>query len=385
MKDTYRDIETKLVHAAEPRLNSTVVLPIYQTAMQLTPQGTDEEYDDIKYLRLNNSPNHEVLGQKLAALENAEAGLVTASGMAAISTALIAYLKAGDHVLAQDCLYGGTHELITRDLPALGVEYDFIDGADPSSWESKRKPNTKVLYVETISNPLMGVTDLEAAAAFAKKHGLVSMTDNTFASPINFRPSEWGFDLSLHSCTKYINGHSDLVAGAVIGRADLVEGVRRKLNILGGTLDPHACFLLHRGMKTLGVRIRQQGQTALAIARFLEEHPKVVAVNYPGLESNREHARAAKFFESSSGMLSFELDGGREAAERFMRRVQIPLVAPSLGGLETLLTRPAGTSHSGLRPEEREAVGIRDGLVRMSVGIESTDELIDDLRQALEG
>jgi cystathionine beta-lyase/cystathionine gamma-synthase len=383
MTDKYREIETKLVHAGEPRLNDTVVLPIFQTAMQLTPLDGKEEYNDIKYLRLNNSPNHEALGQKLAALENAEAGLVAASGMAALSTSLLTILDKGDHFLAQDCLYGGTHELITRDFPRWGIEYDFIDGADPASWEARLKPNTKAIYVEAISNPLMGVTDLEAAAAFAKAHGLVSLIDNTFASPVNFRPFEWGFDLSLHSCSKYMNGHSDIVAGAVIG-GDWVEKVRHKLNLLGGSLDPHACFLLHRGVKTLALRVRAQCANALAIARFLDEHPAVARVNYPGLESNPEHARAAKHFDGYGGMLSYELAGGLQAAETLIRTVKIPLIAPSLGGMESLLTRPAGTSHSGLTPEERKKIGIADGLIRMSVGIESADEIIDDLRRGLE-
>jgi cystathionine beta-lyase/cystathionine gamma-synthase len=385
MKDKYRDIETRVVHSAEPRLHATVVLPIFQTAMHLTPRGGEEAYNDIKYLRLSNSPNHEVLGEKLAALENAEAGLVAASGMAAISTALLTVLENGDHLLAQDCLYGGTHELVTRDLPALGIEYDFIDGTNPSSWEAKVRPSTKAVYVESISNPLMGVSDLEAVVAFAKRHGLVSLIDNTFASPINFRPVEWGFDLSLHSATKYLNGHADVVAGVVIGSEELVERVRHKMNLFGGSLDPHACFLLQRGIKTLALRVRQHNLSALQIARFLEEHPAIVRVNYPGLESSSEHARASKLFDGYGGMLSFELGGGRDAAERFMGRVTIALIAPSLGGVESLLTRPAGTSHSGLRPDEREAIGIRDGLVRMSVGIESTDELIDDLRAALAG
>jgi cystathionine beta-lyase/cystathionine gamma-synthase len=241
-----------------------------------------------------------------------------------------------------------------------------------------------VIYVESISNPLMGVSDLAAAAEFAKAHELVSMVDNTFASPVNFRPAEWGFDISLHSCTKYMNGHSDLVAGAVIGGAESVERVRHKLNLLGASLDPHACFLLHRGVKTLGVRMRQQNENALAIATFLEKHAAVARVNYPGLESNPEHERAARFFDGASGMLSFELAGGLEAAQRLIERVQIPLIAPSLGGLETLITRPAGTSHSGLTPEERERIGITDGLVRMSVGIESADELVHDLAVGLE-
>jgi cystathionine beta-lyase/cystathionine gamma-synthase len=385
MTDKYREIETKLIHAGEPRLNDTVVLPIFQTAMQLTPREGKEEYDDIKYLRLNNSPNHEVLGRKLASLENAEAGLVTASGMAAITTSLLTVLKQGDHLLAQDCLYGGTHEFVTRDLPALGIEHDFIDGADPASWSDKIKTNTRAIYVESISNPLMGVTDLAAAVEFARANDLVSLVDNTFASPVNFRPPEWGFDYSLHSCTKYMNGHSDIVAGAVIGTRQRVENVRRKLNLLGGSLDPHACFLLQRGMKTLALRIRQQNANALRIARFLEEHPAVAAVNYPGLESNPEHARASRFFDGYGGMLSFELAGGLDAARRLMNTVSIPLIAPSLGSVETLMTRPAGTSHSGLTPEEREAIGIRDGLVRMSVGIESGEELVEDLRRGLDG
>jgi cystathionine beta-lyase/cystathionine gamma-synthase len=384
MTQKYRQIETKLVHAGEPRLNDTVVLPIFQTAMQLTPREGKEEYDDIKYLRLNNSPNHEALGQKFAALENAEAGLVAASGMAAISTSLLTVLGQGDHLLAQDCLYGGTHELITRDFPRLGIEHDFINGADPASWEGKLKPNTKAIYVEAISNPLMEVPNLEMAANFAKTHGLVSLIDNTFTSPVNFRPFEWGFDLSLHSCSKYMNGHSDIVAGAVIG-GEWVERVRHKLNLLGGSLDTHACFLLHRGVKTLALRVRAQCANALEIARFLDEHPAVTRVNYPGLENNPEHARAAKFFDGFGGMLSFELAAGMDAADKLLKTVKIPLIAPSLGGIESLLTRPAGTSHSGLTPEEREEIGIRDGLIRMSVGIEAADDIIDDLRRGLEG
>jgi len=385
MKSKYKDIDTKLVHAGEPRLNNAVVVPIFQTAMELTPMSVDEDYNDIKYARLSNTPNHDALAAKLSALENAEGALVTASGMAAISTSLITVLGRGDHLLAQDCLYGGTHSLVTRDLPALGIEIDFIDGADPSSWEAKVKPNTKAIYVESISNPLMGVTDLEAAVALARKHNLVSLIDNTFASPVNFRPAEWGFDISLHSATKYLNGHADVIAGAVIGKADLVERVRHKLNHFGGSLDPHACFLLHRGLKTLGLRIRKQGENALTIARFLEEHPAVERVNYPGLPSSPDHERASKYFDGFGGMLSFEVSGGREAAERVLRAAKIALVAPSLGVLESLLTRPAGTSHAGLRPEEREAIGIRDGLVRMSVGIESADDLIDDLRRGIDG
>ncbi len=378
-------IETKVVRAGEPdpRHDGAIVMPIYQTAMFET-RGDEGDYHDIRYTRLNNTPNHIVLHAKLAALENAEAALVTASGMAAISTALLTVLSQGDHLLIQDVLYGGTHTFVTHDFESMGIEYDLVDGADPASWKAKLRSNTRAIYVESIANPLMSVSDLSAAARFAKEHGLVSMVDNTFASPVNFRPAEWGFDLSLHSATKYLNGHNDIIAGAVIGRADLVEQVRLKLNHLGGSLDPHACYLLHRGIKTLALRVHHQNVSALAIARFLEEHEAVDRVNYPGLVGNASHERAADFFDGFGGMLSFDLKGGVKAAERLFDRAELPIVAPSLGGVDTLFTRPALTSHRGLSDEERAKAGIGDGLVRMSVGIEATEDLIDDLSRALE-
>ena len=381
----YKCIDTKLVHAGEPepRILGAVSMPIFQSAMFEYAGETD--YHDLKYIRLNNTPNHVALHEKLAALENAEAALVAASGMAAISTALLTVLSAGDHLLAQDCLYGGTHDLLTRDFAGFGLSYDFIDGDDPDSWKRKLRPNTKAIYVEAISNPLMQVADLGAVVRFAKEHGLVSLIDNTFASPMNFRPPEWGFDLSLHSCTKYLNGHSDIVAGAVIGSAPWIERVKRKLDHLGGSLDPHACFLLHRGMKTLAVRVRHQNESALRIARFLVKHPQVARVNYPGLDDHPAHRRACELFNGFGGMLSLELKGGVEAAQAFLHKAQLPLLAPSLGGVETLLTRPATTSHSGMSPADRLRVGITDGLIRVSVGIEATEELIEDFEQALGG
>lgn len=384
MTKRYESLETKLIHAGEPKplIAGAVTLPIFQSSTyEYAGQGS---YHDLKYIRLNNTPNHIALHQKLAALENAEDAVVTASGMAAISTALLALLSSGDHLLAQDCLYGGTHDLITKDLPDLGISYDFIDGNDPASWESKLRPNTRAVFVEAMTNPLLGVADLKTAAAFAKGHNLFSIIDNTFTSPVNFRPAEWGFDLSIHSCSKYLNGHSDIVAGAVIGRRDLIEKITHKLNHLGGTLDPHACFLLHRGVKTLAVRMLQHNQSALRIAQFLEQHEAVETVNYPGLETHPEHRRALDLFDGFSGMLSFELKGGAEAAERFLERVTLPIVAPSLGGIETLITRPVTTSHSGMSPEDRERLGITDGLIRLSVGIESTEDLIEDFMQALQ-
>ena len=382
---TFKRIETKLIHSGEPepRILGAVSLPIFQTAM--FEYAGEESYHDIRYIRLNNSPNHLALHQKLAAIENAEAALVAASGMAAITTTLLTVLTAGDHLLAQDCLYGGTHDFLTTDFAGFGLEFDFINGDDPGSWKSKLRPNTKAIYVEAMSNPLLQVSDLKAASAFANENGLVSLIDNTFASPINFRPAEWGFDVSLHSCTKYLNGHSDIVGGACIGRAHLIEKITHKLNHLGGSMDPHAAFLLYRGMKTLALRVRWQNESAMKIARFLEEHSAIATVNYPGLESHSGHQRARDLFDGFSGMLSFEIKGGVDAAERFMQRARLPIVAPSLGGVETLVTRPATTSHSGMSPEDRNRLGITDSLIRMSVGIEATEEIIEDLDQALRG
>lgn len=385
MKKPCKRIETKLIHSGEPepRIEGAVAMPIFQSAM--FEYAGESSYHDIKYIRLNNTPNHRVLHEKLAALENAEAALVTASGMAAITSTLLALMSAGDHLLIQNCLYGGTHDFITQDFASFGLAYDFIDADKPDSWVEKLRPGTKAIYVETMSNPLLEVGDLEAVADFAKRHKLVSIIDNTFASPVNFRPSEIGFDLSLHSCTKYLNGHSDIVGGACIGRAELVERVTHKVNHLGGSMDPHAAFLLHRGMKTLAVRVRYQNESALRIARFFEAHPAARRVNYPGLESHPRHQRARNLFDGFSGMLSFELDGGVEAAARFMKRTTLPVIAPSLGGVETLLTRPATTSHSGMSREDRERLGVTDGLIRLSVGLEATDELIEDFEYALKG
>lgn len=384
MVRNYKRIETRLIHAGEPEplISGAVSMPIFQSStFEYTGQNS---YDDIRYIRLNNTPNHIALHQKLAALENAEAAVVTASGMAAITTAILTFLTPGDHLLAQDCLYGGSHEFITKDLAALGISYDFIDGSDPNSWSEKLRPETKMVYMETITNPLMQVADLRAAAEFAKSNRLISMIDNTFASPINFRPPEHGFDISLHSCTKYLNGHSDIVAGAIIGRADMMKKIIHKLNHLGGSLDPHACFLLHRGIKTLAVRMKYQNESALRISEYLLKHPAVEHVNYPGLDSQPGYPLACELFDGFGGMLSFELKGDVETADRFIQNMDLPISAPSLGGVETLITRPVTTSHSGVSPEERQMLGISDTLIRLSVGIEATEDLIEDIKQALE-
>ncbi|MFC2167942.1 trans-sulfuration enzyme family protein [Acidobacteriota bacterium] len=384
MSHNYTNIDTKLIHTGEPepRIKGAVSIPIFQTAMYETEGGTN--YHDIQYIRLNNTPNHKALHVKLASLENAESALVTASGMAAITTSLLTLLSAGDHLLIQNCLYGGTHDFIISHFRDFGLSFDFIEGFDPDSWKNKVKPNTKAIYVETLSNPLLQIVDLKAVISFAREHGLVSLIDNTFATPVNFRPAEMGFDLSIHSCSKYLNGHSDIVGGAVIGSLDLIEKITHKLNHLGGTMDPHACFLLHRGLKTLALRVRHQNGSALKISEFLENHPAVKQVTYPGLPSYARHNRAKEWLDGFGGMVCFEIGEGKERAKQFINNTHIPLIAPSLGGVETLLTRPAATSHSGMSPEDRAGIGISDSLIRMSVGIESTEDILADFEQALE-
>ena len=385
MKQTGPGLSTRAIHAGEPEtpIEGAICVPIFQSSTyRYEGQGS---YHDLKYMRLSNSPNHDALHRKLAALEGAEDALVTASGMAAISTALLTLLKAGDHLICQDCLYGGTLDLLCNDLPALGIDHTMVDPGRPDTWEQALKPGTKVFYVETITNPLVQVMDLEAVVDFCREHGLVSIIDNTFASPVNFRPAENGFDLSVHSCTKYLNGHSDIVAGAVIGSREMIERITHKLNHLGGSLDAHACFLLYRGIKTLAVRMDRHNQNALEMARFLEGHPAVAKVNYPGLENGPDFALAKKLLDGFSGMLSFEMKGGVAAAESSMARVKLPFVAPSLGGVETLLTRPCTTSHAGMSPEQRKEAGISDSLVRVSVGLEDIRDLTEDFDQALNG
>ncbi|MEJ7598553.1 MAG: aminotransferase class I/II-fold pyridoxal phosphate-dependent enzyme [Kofleriaceae bacterium] len=376
-------LETKLIHAGEPRPrpSGAVSMPIYQSATY--EHAGSGSYHDLQYIRLNNTPNHVVLHAKLAALEGTETALVTSSGMAAISSTLLTLLVAGDHLLAHDGLYGGTFDLLTTDLPKLGITCTFVDANRPETWKSHVTPKTRAFYVETLTNPLAQVVDLPEVARFAREHGLISIIDNTLATPVNFRPAEHGFDLIVHSATKYLNGHTDIVAGAVAGSAKLVGAVKHKVDHLGGALDPHACFLLHRGMKTLALRVRHQSASALAIATALARHPKVNRVHYPGLPEHRDHARAKQLLAGMGGVLSFELTDGVAGAARFFERMKLPVSAPSLGGPETLATRPAATSHAGLSAEARARQGITDDLIRISVGLEAIEDLIEDFTAAL--
>jgi len=378
-------LETRAIHAGEPspRIGGAITLPIFQSS---TFESTREaDYHAIPYLRLNNSPNHLALHAKLADLEQTEAALVTSSGMAAITTALMAILKSGDHVLIQNGLYGGTHSFITNDLPDLGVSYDFVDLNNPAEWQGKIKSTTRAFYTESMTNPLLEVGDLTAVVDFCRSNNLVSMIDNTLASPVNFQPANLGFDLIVHSCTKYLNGHSDIVAGAILGAESLLSSIKIKLDHFGATLDPHACFLLQRGIKTLSLRVNKQNTNALAVAEFLQSHEKISQVNYAGLSTHSDHERAKGLFNGFGGLLSFDHIGGGEGAHEMIDRLQLVTEAVSLGGTETLVTLPAESSHAGVSQSDRQVIGIGDGLVRVAIGIEGEQDLLDDFAQALDG
>ena len=383
--DAGMNIETLLIHAGEEdkKHSGAVSLPVFQSAT--FAYSGEDNYHDVKYIRLNNTPNHDAVQEKLALIAGGEQAVVTASGMAAITTSLLTVLKQGDHLLAQDCLYGGTQSFLARAIADFGIDVDFVPGNEPGVWEERLRPDTRAIYVETMSNPLLEVADLQSVVAFARSHHLISMIDNTFASPVNFRPLDMGFDLSLHSCTKYLNGHSDIVAGCVIGNSDLVTRITHRLNLMGGCLDPHACSLLLRGMKTLALRVEKQNENAQALASFLEAHPAVVRVNYPGLPGHPQYNRANTLFNGCGGVLSFELAGDYRVADGLISRLKLPVSAPSLGGVETLITRPVQTSHAELSDEERVAAGISERLIRVAVGIEAAADLCADFEQAMEG
>jgi cystathionine gamma-synthase/cystathionine gamma-lyase/cystathionine beta-lyase len=377
-------MDTVAVHGGEPRPgpDGSVVFPIYQGTVYETEPGAG--YHDLKYIRLNSTPSQQYLHGKLAALEGAEAAVATSSGMAAVTSILLSLMRAGDHLIASECLYGGTHDFLTGHAADLGWTCSFVDAGRPETWEAARTDRTRVFLVETITNPLMRVGLLDQVAAFGRREGIVTVIDSTFASPVNFRPLQAGFDLVFHSATKYLGGHSDLVAGAVMGGTDLVERVRRTVNHFGGSLDPHAGFLLARGIKTLSLRVRAQNANALALARFLEDHPAVAAVHYPGLASHPDHAHAAELLSGFGGMLSLRLHGGEQAAQALADAVTLAYSAVSLGGVETLVTRPAATSHAGMSPQDRDSLGITADLIRVSTGIEGTQDLVGDFAQALE-
>ena len=340
------------------------------------------DVDVKRYPRYFNTPNQEALGIKIAALENAEMAIPFASGMAAISTTLFAFLNHGDHVVLQNEIYGGAFNLVVEEFEKMGIEYSFTDGVDVKDFESKIKSNTKVIYLETPSNPLLTITDIKAVAAIAKKNGLISMIDNTFASPINQTPIDLGVDISLHSATKYLGGHSDICAGAVAATKEHIDIIWNKAKNLGGNMSDFMCYLLERSIKTLGIRVDRQNKNAQFIAEFLNKHKAVAKVYYPGLKGHPNHRLAKQQMNGYGGMMSFELDQKYDAVS-FQKDLKMIKASMSLAGVESTILLPSKTSHALLTSSQRKAVGISDNLLRFSVGIEDKEDIINDIEQAL--
>ena len=378
-----KGIQTRLVHGGDPqpRIGGAVVPPIFQSATFEQKAGND--YHDGEYIRLSNTPGHVSLHEKLALVCGTESALVTASGMAAITATLLAHLSEGDGLLAENRLYGGTESFISGDLQRWGVRVHRFDGTDPDALQDP-PPGTKVLYCEAISNPLCRIPDFSRITEWARSHGIITVIDATFATPALFRPTEFGFDIEVHSATKGMNGHGDIAAGVVAGNQQRVESVRHCLNLLGGHLDAHACFLLYRGLRTLGLRVERQCENAQGLASWLSGHPKIHQVHHPTLEQHPDHALCHKYMGGKAGgVLSFEIHGSVEQAQEICTTTRLMANAPSLGGVETLITRPASSSHAGVEREVRLAQGVTDELIRVACGVEDLEDLIEDLEQVL--
>jgi cystathionine beta-lyase len=342
-----------------------------------------EDVDVKRYPRYFNTPNQEALCKKVAMLEHCEAGLIFGSGMAAVSTCLLAFLQKGDHVVVQKTIYGGTYNFLVEEFPKFGIEYSFTEGFSEADFVSKIKENTKVIYVETPSNPLMLITDLEMISRIAGKRGIVTMIDNTFASPVNQTPADFGIDIMIHSATKYMSGHSDICAGAVAASEEHIKRIWNVAKNLGGSLSEYTVWLLERSMKTMVLRVKAHNKNAKKMAKWLEKHPMVAKVYYPGLKSHPDHAMAKKQMNGYTGMLSFELISEMDP-NAFMKSLKLIKQSMSLAGVESTILAPTKTSHALLKPEERAHQGIADGLLRFSVGIEETEDLIADFEQAFE-
>ena len=342
-----------------------------------------EDVDVKRYPRYFNTPNQVALSQKIAALEHAEAAMIFGSGMAAISTTLLAFLKTGDHIVLQKTLYGGTYNFVNEEFSKYGIEYSFTEGLDPKDFEAKIKENTKVLFVETPSNPLLTITDLDAIAKLAKRHGLVSMIDNTFASPVNQNPIDFGIEVIIHSATKYMGGHSDICAGAVASTAENMERIFQLAINLGGSLSDYNVWLLERSIKTMGIRVKAQNANAQHMAEYLDAHSEIGRVYYPGLPNHPGHTLAKTQMRGFGGMMSFELNANYDASD-FQKALKLIKSSMSLAGVESTVLSPTQTSHALIGPEERKNQGIADGLIRFSVGIEEPEDLIADIEQALE-
>jgi cystathionine beta-lyase/cystathionine gamma-synthase len=377
-------LSTRAVHGRPERRPdwAPIAPPIIQSATFTFPVGSDEE---VLYTRYGNNPTLVAVAEKYAALEGAEAAIAVSSGMAATALAHLAVLRPGDHLLASRWLYGGTERLFQDEFGRLGIEVTYVDPDQVRLWRKLARPSTRAIFVETPNNPLTRVLDLGPIAQVAKEQGIALLVDATFASPINFRPIEHGADVVITSATKYLNGHSDVTAGCVAGDQSLIEEVTRLMRLWGQALDPHAAWLLDRGMRTLDVRMARHNANGLAVATWAAGHPAIARVHYPGLASHPDHEVARRTLDGFGGMVGLELAGGVAATERFLRRLQLVAHGPSLGGVESLVSEPRNTSHKGIGAEGRAALGIPDGFVRLSCGIEEAADIIADLEQALGG
>jgi methionine-gamma-lyase len=380
---------TRAIHAGEShyRVNGPVAVPIVRSStftfattadMKRWAEGKSKAYIYTRY----GNPTLSAAESKIAELERAESAVVAASGMAAISMALLSVLGNGDELIATRQLYGGSYRMLRDVLPRFGITVHYVEN-DLAGADRLVNSRTRMLYVETPTNPTLRLVDLRKAVALARKYKLVSLVDNTFASPALQKPIELGFDMVAHSTTKYLGGHSDLIGGAVAGKKALVAKVRQMIIYLGGSMDPEGAFLLIRGMKSLGPRVRQQCASAMAVAKFLSKHPKVSRVHYPGLPSHPDHALARRQMTDFGAMMAFDLKGGLAAARRFCDRARLFLMAASLGGVESLVVLPIYTSHYRMSRQELAAAGVEPGTVRLSIGLEDSVDLIEDLRQAL--
>lgn len=386
-KSNSRRPETSAVRGGADlqKKNGPLSTPIYQTS---TFEVTDNDEQlratptDHFYTRYGN-PTNTAAEKAIAELEGTEQALLFASGMNAITTTVMALLRSGDHVVAQRDIYGGATKFLGQWLPKMGIETTFVDTTDYSQHEKAIRPNTKLLYLESPTNPTLRVIDLKRVAGLAKQHKLISMIDSTFATPINCRPAEFEIDLIMHSGTKYFAGHSDLICGVIAGRGDLIEKIHSSRTTLGGCMDPHAAWLLLRGIKTLALRVERQNESALRIAEFLGQHSKVREVYYPFAEDNPQRALAMAQMRGGGGMVSFDVEGSGDDARKVTEALSLFTLAPSLGGVDSLVSIPVLTSHAMIPAEHREKVGITEQMIRLSVGIEHADDLVADLEQAL--